>query len=362
MIHRVVATVAGLVFVLIALVIGAMPASAGRLADGKPGGPAVTVQPAPCAPSTLTADPRNSFQVELSWTAPSGNPTGYNVWYKSSSDASFLQANKGDVHQTSYLVSRLSPNTTYSFYVTALYSGGGQSGPSVYATASTPPYPPATSPSDGSPAALTVANQPGAQCGSSVQASATTPRASQSTQTTTSGSAGSGSSALPGIIAGVAVVGAAVAGGAAVSRRRGRSTRPSRIRTPSALGPPRTPPGPVIHVPPAPTSPVPPAPAHHPPPVPPAPAPHVPPVPHAPPVWGPQTQPTLAVPAPPAWVTSVQAALPSHPAHLPSIQAVPHADPPPVVSVETIGRTATRTIRFVPYPGASTTSTEEVPR
>ena len=79
MVKRVRAVLAGIVLVLLALAVGAMPASAGRLAGGGPRTSAFSLgllQPGP--PTGLTAA-ASSSEVDLSWTAPSdGSAAGYN--------------------------------------------------------------------------------------------------------------------------------------------------------------------------------------------------------------------------------------------------------------------------------------------
>jgi Fibronectin type III domain/Carbohydrate binding domain len=99
---------------------------------------------APAAPTGLTAAGITSSSVSLSWTAPSGPVTGYNV-YENGTDISTVTG-------TSTTVSGLSASTTYTFAVAAYNSvglspqsssvqattssgGGGGSGPGNFAVA-----------------------------------------------------------------------------------------------------------------------------------------------------------------------------------------------------------------------------------
>jgi hypothetical protein len=84
---------------------------------------------APGAPAGLTVTGTTSSSVSLSWTAPSGTVTGYNV-YRSGTEV-------GTVTGTSDTVTGLSASTTYSFTVTAYNSAGaGPQSPAVSATTS----------------------------------------------------------------------------------------------------------------------------------------------------------------------------------------------------------------------------------
>jgi fibronectin type III domain protein/carbohydrate binding protein with CBM4/9 domain len=71
---------------------------------------------APAAPTGLTVTGTTSSSVSLSWTAPSGTVTGYNVYQNGTKTLS--------VTTTSATVTGLAASTTYSFAVTATNSAG----------------------------------------------------------------------------------------------------------------------------------------------------------------------------------------------------------------------------------------------
>ena len=139
MIKRVRATLIGLVLVLLALVIGAMPASAGRLAGGAPGTPAFIfelLQPGP--PTGLTATAMSSTEVDLSWTAPGFGRglAGFNVYDGTSSGGeSNTPVNSAPITDTTFSVTGLSGGTTYYFVVTAVDASGQVSAASAEASA-----------------------------------------------------------------------------------------------------------------------------------------------------------------------------------------------------------------------------------
>jgi chitinase len=83
---------------------------------------------APAAPTGLTVTGTTSSSVSLSWTAPSGTVTGYNVFENGSQVAS--------VTSTSDTVTGLAPSTSYTFTVAA-YNSVGQSPRSSQVSATT---------------------------------------------------------------------------------------------------------------------------------------------------------------------------------------------------------------------------------
>ena len=351
MVIRVRAALIGLVLVLLALVIGAMPASAGRLASGGSGASGFILEPSqPGPPTGLTATAVSSSEVDLSWTAPSsGSPTvSYDVYDGTSQDGeSNTAVNSAPITGTTFAVTGLSASTKYYFLVLARDAGGfGTYSDEQSATTLDGIGPPAglsakavsssevdlswTAPSGSPPAGYDVyegtssggeSNNPvnsdpitgttfsvtgltggttyyfvvdavdaaNNLSGDSNEASATTATLGQPGPPAAS-TGSSGTSAQPWLILVVlAVIGGAIAGARVLIRRR---------RSGSAPGPgPHAAPGPGPHATPAPT-----------------------------------------------------------------VQAVPHAGPPRVTSVQATGTDATRTVHFVPYPGASIITTEEAPR
>jgi chitinase len=83
---------------------------------------------APAAPSNLAVTGTTSSSVSLSWTAPSGTVTGYNVYSSGSKVASATG--------TSTTVTGLAASTTYTFAVTA-YNSAGESPQSSQVSATT---------------------------------------------------------------------------------------------------------------------------------------------------------------------------------------------------------------------------------
>ena len=141
MIKRVGGALTGLVLVLLALITGATPALAGRLAGSAPGTPAFIVgllQPDP--PTGLTANTASSTEVDLSWAAPTGGstPAGYNVYDGTSPGGeSSTPVNSAPVTDTTFPVKGLSPDTTYYFVMTAVDAANNASGSSNEALALT---------------------------------------------------------------------------------------------------------------------------------------------------------------------------------------------------------------------------------
>src|SRR5262249_13878148 len=139
MIKRVGGALTGLVLVLLALITGATPALAGRLAGSAPGTPAFIVgllQPDP--PTGLTANTASSTEVDLSWAAPTRGSTraGYTVSAGTSpggeSSSPVISATLTDA---AFPGKGLSPVTTYSFVVPAVDAAKTASGSSNEALA-----------------------------------------------------------------------------------------------------------------------------------------------------------------------------------------------------------------------------------
>ncbi|MFY9615690.1 MAG: N,N-dimethylformamidase beta subunit family domain-containing protein [Candidatus Dormiibacterota bacterium] len=95
---------------------------------------ATTLQPAPAAPTGLTATAMSPSQINLSWTASSG-ATSYKI--QRSPDGSTGWTQVGTSTTTGYSNTGLSPATTYYYQVLASNSTG-DSGPSTGASATTP--------------------------------------------------------------------------------------------------------------------------------------------------------------------------------------------------------------------------------
>jgi endoglucanase Acf2 len=90
------------------------------------------------APTGLIAVPANNYtEVDLSWMAPSGDVTGYNVYRGTSpGNESTTPLNSAPITDTSYRDTTVAPSTTY-FYIVKAFNNGGLSGPSNEANATT---------------------------------------------------------------------------------------------------------------------------------------------------------------------------------------------------------------------------------
>jgi N-acetylmuramoyl-L-alanine amidase/chitodextrinase len=88
---------------------------------------------APTVPTNLTATPVSPTQVNLAWTASTDNVgvTGYKIYRNS--------AQIGTSATTSYSDTTCSPNTTYTYTVSAYDAAGNESAQSAPAVATTPP-------------------------------------------------------------------------------------------------------------------------------------------------------------------------------------------------------------------------------
>src|SRR5574340_53545 len=90
-------------------------------------------------PTGLTATPTSSSQINLSWTAPaSAGVSGYQIERATNSSSiwSTIAANTAST-STTYSDTGLASHTTYTYRVSAIYSGIGISSPSNTASATT---------------------------------------------------------------------------------------------------------------------------------------------------------------------------------------------------------------------------------
>jgi endoglucanase len=95
-------------------------ATTGTSAASSPASATTQAAPAPSAPSSLTATAASSSQINLGWTASPTAGVTYSIY-----SGSNLIAN--GVSGTSYSVTGLSANTSYSFTVTAVANGAASS-------------------------------------------------------------------------------------------------------------------------------------------------------------------------------------------------------------------------------------------
>lgn len=82
-----------------------------------------------------------SFQVDLSWDAPSGSTdpvAGYDVYRTLSGGSNWQVLNSAAVTATTYQDKTVANGTTYQYYVAAVDAQGNQSAPSNIFTASIP--------------------------------------------------------------------------------------------------------------------------------------------------------------------------------------------------------------------------------
>ncbi len=97
--------------------------------------------PPPAAPSGLTAIAASSSQIDLSWTDNSGDETGFKI-ERHAGDGNFAEIATVGADVTAFNDTGLNPSATYTYRVRA-YNGGGDSGYSNSANATTFPPPPA---------------------------------------------------------------------------------------------------------------------------------------------------------------------------------------------------------------------------
>ena len=96
-----------------------------------------TIEPAPAAPTNLSALPISYDQVNLTWTDNSDNELGFKVERKTGTNGSYFQISEVDADVISYTDTNLSPNTTY-FYRIRAFNNTAYSAYSNEAHASTP--------------------------------------------------------------------------------------------------------------------------------------------------------------------------------------------------------------------------------
>ena len=101
--------------------------------------PTPTPTPTPAAPTNLTATAASSSQINLSWTDNSNNETGFKV-DRSKNGRGFTEIATRGADVTTYASTGLAASTTYYYRVRA-YNGGGNSGYSNVASATTLPNP-----------------------------------------------------------------------------------------------------------------------------------------------------------------------------------------------------------------------------
>src|SRR5262249_55898776 len=111
--------------VLLAVTLGALPASASPVLGGEHGTAAFTIQPA--QPPGLNAHAVSSSEVALSWTGSRiGKVPGYSVYDAPSSHGETGPVNPATVNGTTFPVTGLTPGTTYYFEVA--YAAGSGTG------------------------------------------------------------------------------------------------------------------------------------------------------------------------------------------------------------------------------------------
>jgi len=117
-----------------AVAAGTATVTAKTVDGGKTANCSVTVTvPIPSVPTSVTADPVSSSSIKVSWKSVTG-ATGYKVY--SSSSASGIYSNVGDVPTTSYTNNGLASDTTYYYKVSA-YNSSGESSQSLSVSAVT---------------------------------------------------------------------------------------------------------------------------------------------------------------------------------------------------------------------------------
>jgi hypothetical protein len=91
----------------------------------------------PVAPANLSATPVSSSQINLSWTDPSTNETGFQIERKTGGGGTYAQIGTAAANATTYSDSGLAEGTTYFYRVRAV-NGAGNSAYSSEASATTP--------------------------------------------------------------------------------------------------------------------------------------------------------------------------------------------------------------------------------
>lgn len=96
----------------------------------------VVTQPDPFAPSDLAAAVISSSEIDLTWKDNSPDEAGFYIYRKSTDNYSRVAVIEANT--TFYKDTKLSPETSYSYKVTA-FNEGGESGSSNEATVTTTP-------------------------------------------------------------------------------------------------------------------------------------------------------------------------------------------------------------------------------
>jgi len=76
--------------------------------------------------------------VDLSWSAPSGSVSGYNIYRATGSSSTYQKLNSSVSSPASYMDASVQTSTTYQYYVTSVDSSGTESTPSNTATVAIP--------------------------------------------------------------------------------------------------------------------------------------------------------------------------------------------------------------------------------
>jgi len=100
---------------------------------------AATTQPAPAAPTSLTATAVSSSRINLAWTDNATNEAGFKI-ERSTDGVNFTQVATAGANARSYAATNLVASTTYTFRVRA-YDGPNNSAYSNAAAATTQPAP-----------------------------------------------------------------------------------------------------------------------------------------------------------------------------------------------------------------------------
>jgi len=87
----------------------------------------VVVPPTLAAPTSLVATAKSTTQIDLTWTAPAGAVTGYNVYRGSQFGGPYVKINSALDTSTTYTDSSVQAGQTYYYVTTAIDSSGAES-------------------------------------------------------------------------------------------------------------------------------------------------------------------------------------------------------------------------------------------